>query len=72
MADKECEHSVDQKVEAHIGGLCPLCLQADVERLKALCLRESGVLKEALRRKHNKSMIAVVAGSLEEQALKGG
>ncbi len=42
------------------------------KRLKALCLRESGVLKEALKRKNNKSMIAVVADSLEEQALSGG
>lgn len=47
-------------------------LQAENKRLKALCLRESKVLKEALKRKNNKSMIAVVAGSLEEQALKNG
>ena len=36
------------------------------KKLKAVCLRESQVLKEALKRKNNKSMIAVVANSLEE------
>jgi len=46
-------------------------LEKENERLKAICLRESGVLKEALKRKHNKSMIAVVASSLEDQALSG-
>lgn len=45
--------------------------QAKIEQLKALCLRESKVLKEALTRKNNKSMIKVVANSLEEHALKG-
>lgn len=37
------------------------------DRLRALCWRESQVLKEALKRKNNKSMIKVVADSLEEQ-----
>ena len=46
-------------------------LQAENERLKALCTRESLVLGEALKRsKNNKSMIAVVAASLKEEALK--
>ncbi len=41
----------------------------EVERLKGICLRESMVLQEALKRpKNNKSMIAVVAASLAEQA----
>lgn len=48
------------------------CISDENEQLKALCLRESLVLKEVLKRKHNKSMIAVVADSLEEQALKKG
>jgi len=47
-------------------------LQAENKKLKALCLRESGVIREALKRKNNKSMLKVVADSLEEQALKGG
>lgn len=45
-------------------------LRTENEQLRALCLRESQVLKEALNRKYNKSMIAVVADSLEEQARK--
>ncbi len=58
---------------------CPCCdqLQAslteakeEIERLKAVCYRESGVLTEALKRKNNKSMIEVVADSLAEHALK--
>ncbi len=60
--------------KAEVGGLCWHCaykaLQAENKLLKALCLRESMVLKEALSRpKNNKSMIAVVAASLEEAAL---
>ena len=46
-------------------------LEAENKRLRALCLRESGVLKEALNRKNNKSMIKVVSDSLAEEALKG-
>ena len=45
-------------------------LFAENQQLKALCLRESKVLKEALKRKNNKSMIKVVAGSLEEHGIK--
>ncbi len=45
-------------------------LQEKIERLKAVCYRESGVLTEALKRKNNKSMIEVVADSLAEHALK--
>jgi len=44
-------------------------LEDENKRLKALCWRESQVLKEALKRKNNKSMIAVVVSSLEDQAL---
>ena len=40
------------------------------EQLRALCLREALVLENALTRTNNKSMIAVVANSLKEQALK--
>ena len=32
---KSCEHDVsDQDVAAHVDGLCPLCLQAEVTRLR--------------------------------------
>jgi hypothetical protein len=44
--------------------------QAENDRLRGICLRESGVLYEALKRKNNKSMIKVVADSLADQ--KGG
>ena len=43
-------------------------LHAENQRLKALCLRESEVLKEALHRIHNKSMIQCVITSLAEAA----
>lgn len=46
-------------------------LQAEVEKLKGICLRESMVLEEALKRKDNKSMIRVVIDSLADQALQG-
>lgn len=39
----------------------------ELERLRAICLRDSKVLKEALKRKYNKSMIAVVADALETE-----
>jgi len=43
----------------------------EIDRLKALCYRESEVLKEALKRpKNNKSMIEVVVASLAEFAPK--
>ena len=45
-------------------------LQAENERLRALCLRESKVLCGALKLYNNKSMIAVVADSLRKQAPK--
>lgn len=41
-----------------------------LKRLRAICLRDGRVLKTALQRKHNKSMIAVVADTLEEEGLK--
>jgi hypothetical protein len=44
--------------------------QAELERLRGICQRESKVLYEALKRKNNKSMIKVVAGTLADQ--KGG
>lgn len=45
-------------------------VQAELKRLKAICLRDSKVLKVALQRKHNKSLIAVVAATLEEEGSK--
>lgn len=30
----KCEHTIDEKVQARIAGLCCLCLQVEVERLK--------------------------------------
>jgi len=44
----------------------------EIERLCAICQRESKVLCEALKRKNNKSMIKVVAGTLAEQAEQEG
>lgn len=45
-------------------------LRLQNDRLRALCWRESQALKEALKRKDNKSMIAVVADSLEAEGLQ--
>ena len=45
-------------------------IQDELKRLRAICLRDSGVLKEALKRKHNKSMIAVVADTLQIEGNK--
>ena len=47
-------------------------LEKEVEQLRALCYRESQVLKEALKRKHNKSMIEVVSMDLAKQAIAEG
>ncbi len=62
LSNCRCTNSVDnerilllEKIEQ---------LHAENERLRAICLRESEVLKEALKRKNSKSMIAVVAASL--------
>ena len=41
--------------------------KGELKRLRAICLRDSKVLKEALKRKHNKSMIAVVADTLQTE-----
>lgn len=48
---------------AHTRTDLPACLD-EIERLKALCKRESWVLREAMKRKNNKSMIAAVADTL--------
>jgi len=45
-------------------------VKAENKKLKALCLRESSVIREALKQKNNKSMLKVAADSLEE-ASKG-
>ena len=42
----------------------------ELKRLRAICLRDSRVLREALKRKHNKSMIEVVADILQAEGNK--
>ena len=42
----------------------------ELKRLRAICLRDSKVLKVALTRKHNRSMIEVVADTLRVEGSK--
>ena len=44
--------------------------KAELEEVKAICLRESMVLETVLKCKNNKSMIKVVIDSLAEQGMK--
>ena len=44
--------------------------QNELKRLRVICLRDNKVLKEALKRKHNKSMIKVVADTLQTEGNK--
>ena len=44
--------------------------QDELKQLRAICLRGSRVLREALKRKNNKSMIEVVAGTLQTEGNK--
>ena len=47
-----------------------MTVQNELKRLRMICLRDSRVLKEALKRKHNKSMIEVVADTLQAEGNK--
>lgn len=42
----------------------------ELKRLRVICLRDSRVLRETLKRKHNKSMIEVVADTLQTEGSK--
>ena len=73
-AQREARQAEEKKLQAKIKKFKAQLTTAEgeVERLRGICLRESMVLQEALKRpKNNKSMIAVVAASLAEQAPKG-